>query len=206
MKSKYLSMYILLLFSSMLFSQEGSSHSLLKIGASKNLNGVEYKLIEAKKVESNIHLKIEVKNIDRKNFNYSALLFHKLYNSKGQQIANIDPFLSKKSVVFDVKKGQSFISNLVYEVIDIDEPLQLSIVKGANPQLKAEGLIFTCKSSLSKDEIYFDLSQIKLTSLKPQSIIRPVILNPEKSRSTCPAPKLRFKSVDIFFGIKKLII
>ena len=59
----------------MLFSQEGSSHSLLKIGASKNLNGVEYKLIEAKKVESNIHLKIEVKNIDRKNFNYSALLF-----------------------------------------------------------------------------------------------------------------------------------
>ena len=162
MKSKYLSMYILLLFSSMLFSQEGSSHSLLKIGASKNLNGVEYKLIEAKKVESNIHLKIEVKNIDRKNFNYSALLFHKLYNSKGQQIANIDPFLSKKSVVFDDKKGQSFISNLVYEVIDIDEPLQLSIVKGANPQLKAEGLIFTCKSSLSKDEIYFDLSQIKL--------------------------------------------
>ena len=162
MKSKYFSMCILLLFSSMLFSQEGSSHSLLKIGASKNLNGVEYKLIEAKKVESNIHLKIEVKNIDRKNFNYSALLFHKLYNSKGQQIANIDPFLSKKSVVFDVKKGQSFISNLVYEVIDIDEPLQLSIVKGANPQLKAEGLIFTCKSSLSKDEIYFDLSQLKL--------------------------------------------
>tara|TARA_B100000886_G_C20317090_1_gene446425 strand:- start:91 stop:534 length:444 start_codon:yes stop_codon:yes gene_type:complete len=144
------------------FSQDGSSHSLLKIGTSKNLNGVEYKLIEAKKVESNIHLKIEVRNIDRKNFNYSALLFHKLYNSKGQQIANIDPFLSKKSVVFDVKKGQSFISNLVYEVIDIDEPLQLSIVKGANPQLKAEGLIFACKSALSKDEIYFDLSQIKL--------------------------------------------
>ena len=162
MKSKYLSMYILLFFSSMIFSQEGSSHSLLKIGTSKNLNGIEYKLIEAKKVESNIHLKIEVKNIDRKNFNYSALLFHKLYNSKGQQIANIDPFLSKKSVVFDVKKGQSFISNLVYEVIDIDEPLQLSIVKGANPQLKAEGLIFACKSSLSKDEIYFDLSKIKL--------------------------------------------
>ena len=48
----------------------------------------------------------------------------------------------------------------------------------------------------------FDLSQIKLTSLKPQSIIRLVILNPEKSRSTCPAPKLKFKSVDIFFGIK----
>ena len=154
--------FISILLVSMLFSQDGSSHSLLKIGTSKNLNGVEYKLIEAKKVESNIHLKIEVKNINRKNFNYSALLFHKLYNSKGQQIANIDPFLSKKSVVFDVKKGQSFISNLVYEVIDIDEPLQLSIVKGANPQLKAEGLIFTCKSSLSKDEIYFDLSQIKL--------------------------------------------
>ena len=153
---------ISILLVSMLLSQDGSSHSLLKIGTSKNLNGIEYKLIEAKKVESNIHLKIEVKNIDRKNFNYSALLFHKLYNSKGQQIANIDPFLSKKSVVFDVKKGQSFISNLVYEVIDIDEPLQLSIVKGANPQLKAEGLIFTCKSSLSKDEIYFDLSQLKL--------------------------------------------
>ena len=160
--SHHLSKYILILLFSMLFGQEGSSHSLLKIGTSKNLNGIEYKLIEAKKIESNIHLKIEVKNIDRKNFNYSALLFHKLYNSKGQQIANIDPFLSKKSVVFDVKKGQSFISNLVYEVIDIDEPLQLSIVKGANPQLKAAGLIFTCKSSLSKDEIYFDLSQIKL--------------------------------------------
>ena len=66
--------FISILFVSMLFSQEGSSHSLLKIGTSKNLNGVEYKLIEAKKVESNIHLKIEVKNIDRKNFNYSALL------------------------------------------------------------------------------------------------------------------------------------
>ena len=61
MKSNYLSMYIILFFFSMLFSQEGSSHSLLKIGTSKNLNGVEYKLIEAKKVESNIHLKIEVK-------------------------------------------------------------------------------------------------------------------------------------------------
>lgn len=162
MMFKLLSKHIAIVFFSMLFSQENSSHSLLKIGTSKSLNGVEYKLIEAKKVESNIHLKIEVKNIARKNFNYSALLFHKLYNSKGQQIANIDPFLSKKSVVFDVKKGQSFISNLVYEVIDIKEPLQLSIVKGANPQLKAEGLIFTCKSSLSKDEIYFDLSQIKL--------------------------------------------
>ena len=79
MKSKYLSKHILLVFSSMLFSQENSSYSLLKIGASKNLNGVEYKLIEAKKVESNIHLKIEVKNIDRKNFNYSALLFHISY-------------------------------------------------------------------------------------------------------------------------------
>ena len=159
---KNLSKYCLLLAISMLFGQEQSSHSLLKIGSSKNLNGVEYKLIEAKKVESNIHLKIEVKNIGRKNFNYSALLFHKLYNSKGQQIANIDPFLSKKSVVFDVKKGQSFISNLIYEIIDIDEPLQLSIVKGANPQLKAEGLIFSCKSSLNREEIYFDLSQIKL--------------------------------------------
>ncbi len=154
--------YILILLFSILFSQEESSHSLLKIGTSKNLNGVEYKLIEAKKVESNIHLKIEVKNIDRKNFNYSALLFHKLYNSKGQQIANIDPFLSKKSVVFDVKRGQSFISNLVYEVIEIDEPIQLSIVRGKNPKLKAPGLIFACKSSLGKDEIYFDLSQIKL--------------------------------------------
>ena len=90
MKSKYLSMYILLLFSSMLFSQEGSSHSLLKIGASKNLNGVEYKLIEAYVVDQ-LSLKNRI-NIDRKNFNYSALLFHKLYNSKGQQIANIDPF------------------------------------------------------------------------------------------------------------------
>ena len=55
--SKYLSIYILLLFSSMLFSQEGSSHSLLKIGASKNLNGVEYKLIEAK--ESRIKHSLE---------------------------------------------------------------------------------------------------------------------------------------------------
>ena len=160
--SNHLPKYILILLFSILFGQEGSSHSLLKIGTSKNLNGVEYKLIEVKKVESNIHLKIEVKNIDRKNFNYSALLFHKLYNSKGQQIANIDPFLSKKSVVFDVKKGQSFISSLVYEVIEINEPLQLSIVKGENPKLKAKGLIFSCKSSLGRDEIYFDLSQIEL--------------------------------------------
>ena len=67
--------YILILFFPCFLAKKESSHSLLKIGTSKNLNGVEYKLIEAKKVESNIHLKIEVKNIDRKNFNYSALLF-----------------------------------------------------------------------------------------------------------------------------------
>ena len=107
-------------------------------------------------------MKIEVKNVERKNFNYSALLFHKLYDSNGKQIANIDPFQSKKSVVFDVKKGQSFISNLVYEIIEIEEPLQLSIVQGANPKIKSNGLIFTCKSSLDNNEIYFDLSSISL--------------------------------------------
>ena len=41
----------------------------------KNLKGIEYKLVEAKQIDSNIHLKIEVKNINRKNFNYLALNF-----------------------------------------------------------------------------------------------------------------------------------
>ena len=88
--------------------------------------------------------------------------FHKLYDSKGNQIANIEPFLSKKSVVFDVKKGQSFVSNLVYEIIEIDQPLQLSAVSGANPQFKTNGLIFTCKSSLDNEQIYFELTNIDL--------------------------------------------
>ena len=154
-------MFYLILFT-ILFGNDPSKHSLLKIGSSKNLKGIEYKLVEAKKIESNIHLKIEVKNINRKNFNYSALLFHKLYDSNGKQIANIDPFLSKKSVVFDLKKGQSFVSNLVYEIIEIKEPLQLSAVQGTNPKLNPSGLIFTCKSSLDNNIIYFDLSSITL--------------------------------------------
>ena len=153
---------LLLLLFTISYSNQPSGHSLLKIGSSKNLKGIEYKLVEAKQIKSNIHLKIEVKNVERKNFNYSALLFHKLYDSNGKQIANIDPFQSKKSVVFDVKKGQSFISNLVYEIIEIEEPLQLSIVQGANPKIKSNGLIFTCKSSLDNNEIYFDLSSISL--------------------------------------------
>ena len=143
------------------YGKDPSSHSLLKIGTSKNLKGIEYKLVEAKQIDSNIHLKIEVKNVNRKNFNYSALLFHKLYDSKGKQIANIDPFQSKKSVVFDVKRGQSFISNLVYEIVDIKEPLQLSIASSGNPNFKSSGLIFTCKSSLDGDQLYFDLSTLK---------------------------------------------
>lgn len=146
----------------LLNANDPNNNSLLEIGTSKNLKGIEYKLIEAKKIKSNIHLKIEVKNIDRVNFNYSALLFHKLYDSNGNQIANIDPFQSKKSVVFDVKKGQSFISNLVYEIINIEEPLQLSAVRGQNPKFKAKGLIFTCKSSLDSKELYYNLSGINL--------------------------------------------
>ena len=142
------------------YGKDPSSHSLLKIGTSKNLKGIEYKLVEAKQIDSNIHLKIEVKNVNRKNFNYSALLFHKLYDSKGKQIANIDPFQSKKSVVFDVKRGQSFISNLVYEIVEITEPLQLSIANSGNPNFKSGGLIFTCKSSLDGDQLYFDLSNL----------------------------------------------
>ena len=146
----------------LLIANDPSNNSLLKMGSSKVLKGIEYKLIEAKRTENNIHLKIEVKNINRKNFNYSALLFHKLYDSKGNQIANIEPFLSKKSVVFDVKKGQSFISNLVYEIIEIDQPLQLSAVAGANPLFKTNGLILTCKSSLDNEQIYFELTNIDL--------------------------------------------
>ena len=146
----------------LLIANDPSNNSLLKMGSSKVLKGIEYKLIEAKRTDNNILLKIEVKNISRKNFNYSALLFHKLYDSKGNQIANIEPFLSKKSVVFDVKKGQSFISNLVYEIIEIDQPLQLSAVSGANSQFKTNGLIFTCKSSLDNEQIYFELTNIDL--------------------------------------------
>ncbi len=153
---------ILVFVSTLTNANNPSNNSPLKIGSSKNLKGIEYKLIEAKKVKSNIHLKIEVKNISRKNFNYSALLFHKLYDAKGNQIANIEPFLSKKSVVFDVKRGQSFVSNLVYEIIEIDQPLQLSVVRGQNPLFKANGLIFACKSSLDEKEIYFELSNISL--------------------------------------------
>ena len=146
----------------LLIANDPSNNSLLKMGSSKVLKGIEYKLIEAKRTENNIHLKIEVKNINRKNFNYSALLFHKLYDSKGNQIANIEPFLSKKSVVFDVKRGQSFVSNLVYEIIEIDQPLQLSAVAGTNPILKTNGLILTCKSSLDNEQIYFELTNINL--------------------------------------------
>jgi hypothetical protein len=155
-------LFILIFVSTLTIANNPNNNSPLKIGSSKNLKGIEYKLIEAKKVKSNIHLKIEVKNISRKNFNYSALLFHKLYDSKGNQIANIEPFLSKKSVVFDVKRGQSFVSNLVYEIIEIDQPLQLSAVRGQNPLFKANGLIFACKSSLDEKEIYFELSNITL--------------------------------------------
>ena len=158
---KKLLVYIQLTFT-FLIASDPSNNSLLKMGSSKVLKGIEYKLIEAKRTDNNILLKIEVKNINRKNFNYSALLFHKLYDSKGNQIANIEPFLSKKSVVFDVKKGQSFISNLVYEIIEIDQPLQLSAVSGANPQFKTNGLIFTCKSSLDNEQIYFELTNIDL--------------------------------------------
>ena len=146
----------------LLIANDPSNNSLLKIGSSKVLKGIEYKLIEAKRTDNNILLKIEVKNINRKNFNYSALLFHKLYDSKGNQIANIEPFLSKKSVVFDVKRGQSFVSNLVYEIIEIDQPLQLSAVAGTNPILKTNGLILTCKSSLDNEQIYFELTNINL--------------------------------------------
>ena len=160
MKNKIL--IIFLTFSSLTYANNPNNNSPLKIGSSKNLKGIEYKLIEAKRVKSNIHLKIEVKNVSRKNFNYSALLFHKLYDSKGNQIANIEPFLSKKSVVFDVKRGQSFVSNLVYEIIEIDQPLQLSAVRGQNPLFKTTGLIFACKSSLDEKEIYFELNNIKL--------------------------------------------
>ena len=146
----------------LLIANDPSNNSLLKMGSSKVLKGIEYKLIEAKRTDNNILLKIEVKNINRKNFNYSALLFHKLYDAKGNQIANIEPFLSKKSVVFDVKKGQSFISNLVYEIIEIDQPLQLSAVTGTNPLFKTNGLILTCKSSLDNEQIYFELTNIDL--------------------------------------------
>ena len=158
---KKLLIFIQLAFT-FLIASDPSNNSLLKMGSSKVLKGIEYKLIEAKRTENNIHLKIEVKNINRKNFNYSALLFHKLYDSKGNQIANIEPFLSKKSVVFDVKRGQSFVSNLVYEIIEIDQPLQLSAVAGTNPIFKAKGLILTCKSSLDNEQIYFELTDIVL--------------------------------------------
>ena len=158
---KKLLVFIQLTFT-FLIASDPSNNSLLKMGSSKVLKGIEYKLIEAKRTDSNILLKIEVKNINRKNFNYSALLFHKLYDAKGNQIANIEPFLSKKSVVFDVKKGQSFVSNLVYEIIEIDQPLQLSAVAGTNPIFKANGLILTCKSSLDNEQIYFELTNIDL--------------------------------------------
>mgnify|MGYP001419443298 FL=1 len=156
---KKLLVFIQLTFT-FLIASDPSNNSLLKMGSSKVLKGIEYKLIEAKRTDNNILLKIEVKNINRKNFNYSALLFHKLYDAKGNQIANIEPFLSKKSVVFDVKRGQSFISNLVYEIIEIDQPLQLSAVTGANPLFKTNGLILTCKSSLDNEQIYFELTNI----------------------------------------------
>jgi len=158
---KKLLILIQLIFT-LLIANDPSNNSLLKMGSSKVLKGIEYKLIEAKRTDNNILLKIEVKNINRKNFNYSALLFHKLYDAKGNQIANIEPFLSKKSVVFDVKKGQSFISNLVYEIIEIDQPLQLSAVTGTNPLFKTNGLILTCKSSLDNEQIYFELTNIDL--------------------------------------------
>ena len=158
---KKLLVFIQLTFT-FLIASDPSNNSLLKMGSSKVLKGIEYKLIEAKRTDNNILLKIEVKNINRKNFNYSALLFHKLYDAKGNQIANIEPFLSKKSVVFDVKRGQSFISNLVYEIIEIDQPLQLSAVTGANPLFKTNGLILTCKSSLDNEQIYFELPNIDL--------------------------------------------
>ena len=158
---KNLLIFIQLTFT-LLIANDPSNNSLLKMGSSKVLKGIEYKLIEAKRTDNNILLKIEVKNINRKNFNYSALLFHKLYDSKGNQIANIEPFLSKKSVVFDVKRGQSFVSNLVYEIIEIDQPLQLSSVAGTNPLFKTNGLIFTCKSSLDNEQIYFELTNIDL--------------------------------------------
>ena len=158
---KNLLIFIQLTFT-LLIANDPSNNSLLKMGSSKVLKGIEYKLIEAKRTDNNILLKIEVKNINRKNFNYSALLFHKLYDSKGNQIANIEPFLSKKSVVFDVKRGQSFVSNLVYEIIEIDQPLQLSVAAGTNPLFKTNGLIFTCKSSLDNEQIYFELTNIDL--------------------------------------------
>ena len=158
---KKLLVFIQLTFT-LLIANDPSNNSLLKMGSSKVLKGIEYKLIEAKRTDNNIHLKIEVRNINRKNFNYSALLFHKLYDSKGNQIANIEPFLSKKSVVFDVKRGQSFVSNLVYEIIEIDQPLQLSALAGTNPILKSNGLILTCKSSLDNEQIYFELTNIDL--------------------------------------------
>ena len=158
---KNLLIFIQLTFT-LLIANDPSNNSLLKMGSSKVLKGIEYKLIEAKRTDNNILLKIEVKNINRKNFNYSALLFHKLYDSKGNQIANIEPFLSKKSVVFDVKRGQSFVSNLVYEIIEIDQPLQLSAVAGTNLQIKTNSLILTCKSSLDNEQIYFELTNIDL--------------------------------------------
>ena len=113
------------------------------------------------KIKKNIYLnnkKVECILIDKNSLNIEE--FKKIYFKN-----DVEESFSINAIQNNFKKVLIYghdTRGLVYEIIEIDQPLQLSAVAGTNPILKTNGLILTCKSSLDNEQIYFELTNINL--------------------------------------------
>ncbi len=86
----------------------------LPIGSTQIADGVKYKLISARQKGKQVFVKVQVTNTNSKKFNFTGLSLIKISGS-GENLGEMNPFEGKNTVAFDIKKGKTIVSDLVFD-------------------------------------------------------------------------------------------
>ena len=86
----------------------------LPVGSTQSADGVKYKLISARQKGKKVFVKVQVTNTNSKKFNFTGLSLIKISGS-GDNMGEMNPFEGKNTVAFDIKKGKSIVSDLVFD-------------------------------------------------------------------------------------------
>ena len=86
----------------------------LPVGSTQSADGIKFKLISARQKGKQVFVKVKVTNTNSKKFNFTGLSLIKISGS-GNNIGEMNPFEGNNTVAFDIRKGKSITSDMVFD-------------------------------------------------------------------------------------------
>ena len=96
----------------------------LPVGSTQIADGVKFKLISARQKGKKAFVKVQITNTNSKKFNFTGLSLVKISGS-GDNKGEMNPFEGKNTVAFDIKKGKSITSDMVFDFKKVPNNVEL---------------------------------------------------------------------------------